>query len=178
MFIPPPSPTPGCATGDVCMERTARLRTGMTGILGAGLSRLGRALERTVDLDQNLLLALGDRGVGQDVAHDVGVAVAGLEDPGPHVEGLGRDAQRPGDGLEDLGARLPEPSLDLAEVGVGDPRQFRQLAERQAGLAALIADEAAQLDQGDVLAQAAVRGIRRSLSGAKMRTTSGSNCVP
>src|SRR4051812_8536669 len=178
MFIPPPSPTPGCATGEVCMERTATLRTGMLGILGVSVVNLGRGLEGAVHLDQRLFLALGDRGVGQDPGHEIGVALAGFEDPGPYVERFGRDAQRPGDRLEDLRARLPQAPLDLAEVRIGYAGQLRQLAQREAGHAALVANESAQLGQRGVIGQAAVRGIRRSLRGAKIRTTSGSNCVP
>src|SRR3712207_749464 len=104
MFIPPPSPTPGWATGEVCSERTATLRTGMQRILGAGRSGLGRALERPVDLDEHLLLALADRRVTQDFGHEIGVTLPGLENPSSHVERLGGDAQAPGDGLQDLGA--------------------------------------------------------------------------
>src|SRR5205085_5335031 len=97
------------------------------GRVGRRGARLGAALEGVVDLDEDLLLALGDRRVAQDLGHDVGVAVPGLEDSGPHVERLSRDAQRPGDRLENFGAGLAQAPFDLAQVGVRNPRQLREL---------------------------------------------------
>ena len=64
--------------------------------------RLVLVAERQVDLDERLLLLLGDVGVGEDLAGQVVAALAGLEDARLDVERLGRDPQRPGDLLEDL----------------------------------------------------------------------------
>src|SRR5438105_4647217 len=149
--MPPPSPVPGWASGDVCSERTARLRTTAETLVGdrfflacRGLARgrgqhaLVLVLERLVHLDQRLLLGLGDRRIAEDLADQVVLALALLEDARLHVERLGRDAEGLGDLLEDLGRRLAQAALDLAEVGVGDVRQLRQLAQRQARLAPLL----------------------------------------
>ena len=97
--------------------------------------------ERQVYLDQRLLLVLGDERVAQDLAGEVVLALAVLEDPGPDVERLGGDPQRLGDLLEDLGGRLAQAALDLAEVRVGDPGQVGEAAEGQTGAAPLLADE-------------------------------------
>src|SRR3954465_11635795 len=73
-FMPPPSPAPGCASGEVCTLNIATRRTdiGSGGAQrppeGAGLGRLGGVLalpgrfhlERPVDLDEHLLLPFGD----------------------------------------------------------------------------------------------------------------------
>src|SRR4051812_1575023 len=102
--MPPPSPNPGWASGDVCSERTASLRT-MGGTLpSASLFPTGigsgheqafvLVAERGVHLDERLLLRLGERWVAQDVADQVVLAFALLEDASPHVQRLGRDAQR------------------------------------------------------------------------------------
>src|SRR6185503_19036891 len=73
-FMPPPSPEPGCASGEVCtlsiatrrtdMARRAYLRaqgplTASAGLGGADLFR-PLLLERAVDVDQRLLVALAD----------------------------------------------------------------------------------------------------------------------
>src|SRR5437764_1502087 len=124
--MPPPSPAPGWASGEVCIERTASLRT-----IGATLlSRLffpfavrpahaGRdhavlvlVAERQIDAHERLLLVLGQVRVAEDVARQVVLGVALLEDAGPDIERLGRDAQRFGDLLEDLGRRLAQAPLD------------------------------------------------------------------
>src|SRR5438445_12962395 len=119
--MPPPSPVPGWASGDVCSERTARLRTTAETLVGdrfflAGPTLAGRrgqrALvlvpERLVHLDQGLLLDLGDRRVAEDLADEVVLALPFLEDAGLHVERLRRDAEGLGDLLEDLGRRLAQ----------------------------------------------------------------------
>src|SRR5688500_6989277 len=99
------------------------------GLGGAGLLR--RSLERTddgaggvvllaegvVDLQQHLLLPLGDPPVAEDGGRKLVVAAV-LEDASPHVEGLGRDAQTLRDLLQDLRARLAQAALDLAQVRV------------------------------------------------------------
>jgi methyltransferase of ATP-grasp peptide maturase system len=95
--------------------------------------------ERLVDVEQHLLLPLGqvrggDDGVGQ------GAAFALLEDPGLDVQGLGRDPQTLGDLLQDLRARLAQAPLDLAEVRVRHARELRQLPQRNLRRAALLAD--------------------------------------
>src|SRR5205085_12380552 len=122
--MPPPSPDPGWASGDVCSERTASERTtddkpnrtrqvfekpalgaggrwflafdgGRGGRLDRRVGDVGAlqafvlVLERDVDLNEGLLLGLGDGGVAQDLADQVVFALALLEDAGPHVERLG-----------------------------------------------------------------------------------------
>src|SRR5205085_10919677 len=86
--------------------------------------------ERLVDLEQRLLLALGDPRVGPDRGLDVGFGRF-VEDPGPDVQRLGRDLQALGDALEDLRGRLAQTPLDLAEVRVRDAGELAQLAQRQ-----------------------------------------------
>src|SRR5439155_23970701 len=151
--MPPPSPSPGWARGDVCREMTARLRTTAKTLVadrlflsrGRGEDALVLVAERLVHRDECLLLRLGDLGVPEDLADQVVVALALLQDSGPHVERLGRDAQRLGDLLEDLGRRLPQATLDLAQVRVGDPGLLRELPQRQPGHAPLLADELTQV---------------------------------
>ena len=108
--------------------------------------RLG--LERPVDLDQHLLLPVVQRRVVEEgVDHVRSIVGALVEDAGAHVERLGRDAQTLGDRLQDLGRRLAEPPLDLAEVRVRDAGGLAQLAQREARVAALVADELAEVVQ-------------------------------
>src|SRR3954451_9194844 len=136
-FMPPLSPAPGWASGDVWSERTASVRTKAQTLSGDGrfLDWRRRAgvlvLERLVDAHEGLLLILADVRVPPDLADEVRPAFALLEDAGPYVQGLGGDLEGTGDLLEDLGRRLPQPPLDLAQVRVRDPRHLRQLAQRQ-----------------------------------------------
>src|SRR4029079_18678485 len=51
------------------------------------------------------------------------------------------DAQRLGDLLQDLRRRLAQAALDLTEVRVRDARHVGELPQREAGAAALLADE-------------------------------------
>jgi hypothetical protein len=51
---------------------------------------------------QRLLLIIGESGIPQDVHHQVAFDIALIEDSGPHVERLGRDAKGLGDLLEEL----------------------------------------------------------------------------
>jgi len=101
-FMPPPSPAPGWASGEVWTLRTATRRTGISGcyrdpsfgdrpFTGALGRRLG--LERPVDLDQRLLLALADARIAQDLAGEIGTVAALVEDARAHVERLRGDAQ-------------------------------------------------------------------------------------
>ena len=62
-----------------------------------------------------------------------GVAVALVEDPGPHVERLGGDLEALGELLEDLGAGLLQAPLDLRQVGVGHAGELGELAQREPG---------------------------------------------
>src|SRR5687767_15920333 len=118
--MPPPSPVPGWASGEVCMERTARRRTvcetlpsgcgfpfiragrgaGVVVTRAGGGRRDGAILvlvpERQVDLDEHLLLVLGQERVAQDLAEQVVLGVALLEDAGPDVQRLGRQPQQIG----------------------------------------------------------------------------------
>src|SRR3954469_21029041 len=88
-FIPPPSPDPGCASGEVCIERTASLRTRAATLLrdwffllrrhlwlGLGLLRRQRGrhgpilvlvAEREVDAHDRLLLVLGEERIAEDL---------------------------------------------------------------------------------------------------------------
>ena len=69
-----------------------------------GGRRLLRLLaEGLVDLDQHLLLPLGQLRVGEQGRPDTGVARAVLENACLHVKRLGRDAQSLGDLLQDVG---------------------------------------------------------------------------
>jgi hypothetical protein len=116
-------------------------RRGSRGVLPA---------EAVVDLEQHLLLALGQALVGEQGVDHEAVALALLEDAGLHVQRLGRDAQRLGDLLQDLGARLAQAALDLAEVGVADTRELGQLPQRDLAAVALLADVVAEgADVGD-----------------------------
>src|SRR5207249_2633892 len=58
-----------------------------------------------------------------------------------------RDAQPARDALQDLGGRLAQPALDLAQIRVGDAGQLAELAQRQTCVAALIANEVAEVVQ-------------------------------
>src|SRR4051812_8732699 len=134
--MPPLSPAPGWASGDVWRERTASVRTRWQTLPGGGrfLDRRGGAalvlvLEGLVDAHEGLLLVLADVGIPPDLADEVGSALPLLQDPGPDVERLLGDLEGPGDLLEDLGGGLPEPTLDLAQVRVGDPGHLGQLAK-------------------------------------------------
>ena len=49
--------------------------------------------------------------------------------------------------LEDLGRRLAQTPLDLAEVRIGDAGELAQLAQRQARVATLVANEVAEVVQ-------------------------------
>src|SRR5215210_4030338 len=118
--MPPLSPTPGCTRGEVWNESTATRRTGANRTQRA-LSGCGRAPgpvlavgpgvlvhEGLVHAEEGLLLGLGDALAAEDGLHHVAVPLPGVEDPGPHVERLGRDGQRLGDLLEDLRRRLAQ----------------------------------------------------------------------
>src|SRR5262249_2929217 len=161
-FMPPPSPAPGCASGEVCTLSMATRWMGIRRSLPGG--RLGArsfdstcprrvvflgalVLERPVDLDERLLLAFAERLVAQDAGHEILVVLALLEDTGAHVERLGRDLQRARDRLEDLGARFAQPALDLAEVRIRDPGELAELAKRQPRVPALVADEFAEITE-------------------------------
>ena len=88
--------------------------------------------ERGVDVEQRLLLALGQPGVAQDGELDRAPdPVDRVDDPGPHVERLRGDPHRLGDLLQHLGGGLAQAALDLAQVRVGHPGLLGQLAERQ-----------------------------------------------
>src|SRR5215207_1163383 len=84
----------------------------LVGPLDRGAGRVLPA-EGLVDLQQHLLLPLGEPGVAQDGAGDGVVTDALVEDAGVHIQLLGGDAQRLGDLLQDLRGRLAQPTLDL-----------------------------------------------------------------
>src|SRR5215203_4013413 len=101
--MPPLSPTPGCTRGEVWSESTATRCTGdhRTQAGDSGRRRppglvlaLGPAVlvhEGLVHPEQRLLLRLGEALAAEDGLHHVALAFAGVEDPGPHVQRLGRD---------------------------------------------------------------------------------------
>src|SRR3954470_941628 len=109
------------------------------------LCRVVTLLERPVDLEEHLLLALGERRVAGDRGDEIGGVVALVEYARPDVERLRRDPQPASDALEDLGRRLAQAAFDLAEVRVRDARELAQLAQRQARVAPLVADEPAEI---------------------------------
>src|SRR4051794_7042513 len=83
--------------------------------------------ERLVDVEQGTLLALGQLGVGPYGQLDRQVVVvAWVEDPRPHVQRLGRDAQALRELLQHLGRGFAHPPLDLAQVRVGYPCLVRE----------------------------------------------------
>ena len=100
--------------------------------------------ERLVDVEQDPLLAIVDRRVCEHRADDVARRAAVLEDPGPHIQRLRRDAQAFRDLLKDLCTGFLQAPLDLAEVGVGHTRVLRQLAKRDLRMFALLTDVVAQ----------------------------------
>src|SRR5215210_2181561 len=112
--MPPLSPVPGCTRGEVWSESTATRRTGdhRTQAVRSGCGRAARLVlglraavlvhEGLVHAEEGLLLGLGQPLAVEDGLDDVAVALTGVEDAGPHVEGLGRDRQSLGDLLEDL----------------------------------------------------------------------------
>ncbi len=117
-----------------------------SGCLGVGLSVFGGLEpERLIDAHECPLLVFGQVRIAADLAGHVDVVAAVFEDPGPHIQRLGRDLESSGDLLEDVGRRLAQTTFDLAEVGIRDPGHLRQLPQRQVVDAALLADELTQV---------------------------------
>src|SRR5262245_9477405 len=146
--MPPPSPAPGWANGDVWRLSIATRRTDMERRCYFRLRRVPTlALVRAVHLDEGLLLPFVERLVTPDRHLEIVGLVARLQHPRTHVEGLGRDPQRACDALEDVGARLAQAALDLAEVRVRDPGPLAQAAQREARALSLVADERAEVAQ-------------------------------
>src|SRR5438270_7402802 len=105
--MPPPSPAPGCASGDVCSDRTARRRTTAVTLPSGRAFPAGTVHARRAEAQQKLdeRVALIDRQprLAPDVVDEVEVpARPGLEDAGPHVKVLDRKAQRLADALQDV----------------------------------------------------------------------------
>src|SRR3954452_11320192 len=127
--MPPPSPAPGCASGDVWTLRIATRRTAIRGMLPGDFSlrtrrltsALGRSLglERPVDLDESLPLTLGDALVAEDFTDEIRPVAPLVEDARTHVQRLARDTESLGNRLEDLGRRFPQSALDLAQIRIG-----------------------------------------------------------
>src|SRR6202167_4621860 len=103
-------------------------RYGLANQHGPGLSRRLLA-ERVVDLEQHLLLPLGQVGVGEHRVANLQTGRAVLEKAGLHVQRLSRDPQAPGYLLQDVGTRAAQAPLDLAQVGFGDASRLGELAE-------------------------------------------------
>src|SRR6266699_5024444 len=118
----------------------AVLRPGRPRGLGPGLGP-DLLAERLVDVDQHLLLSLGDLGVGRDRVGDGALAALPVvEYPGLNVERLGRDPQPLRDLLENVRARPAQAALDLAQIRVRYARGLGELADRGLGLLPLLAD--------------------------------------
>src|SRR5690349_20750 len=104
--MPPPSPVPGWANGDVWSESIAtRLRDIRRLIRVTALVPFLRAAHRAVEVDEHLLLAIVEVGRGADGVLQIGrpcraLGVTRVEDPGADVEALGRDGQAARDLLE------------------------------------------------------------------------------
>src|SRR5262245_19611498 len=116
--------------------------------LGVGCAVFG--LERPVDLDQHLLLTLGDCVVADDGGNEVGRRCTGrpvVEDAGAYVQRLGRDTQASRDRLEDVSRWLAQAAFDLTQVGIRYTRAFAELAQREPRVAALIANELTEIVQ-------------------------------
>jgi hypothetical protein len=73
--------------------------------------------EALVDLDQNLLLIVGQVVLGPDGGDQIGLGFL-VEDAGADVEGFRRDLKRSRDLLQDLRTRPLQASFDLAEVRI------------------------------------------------------------
>jgi hypothetical protein len=86
------------------------------------------APEGLVDVEEHLLLALRQAGIGQYGVGD-GARRSFLEDPRLHVQGLRGDPQTFRDLLQDLGGRLAQAPFDLAEVRVADAGHACELAK-------------------------------------------------
>src|SRR5689334_16927303 len=100
--MPPPSPVPGWASGDVCNESIAtRLGDIRRTILVTGLHLFSRAPQGAVEVDEDLLLAVVEVGSGPDRVLEIrgrrAVVVTGIEDARPDVQRLGREREAPGD---------------------------------------------------------------------------------
>ena len=92
--------------------------------------------ERRVDIEERLLLPLGEAGVREDrqLHGERGGAADpffGAEDPGADVELLRGDPQRLGDLLQYLGRGPAQTAFDLAQVGVGHAGLLGELPEGQ-----------------------------------------------
>src|SRR6187401_781432 len=150
--MPPPSPVPGWANGDVCNESIAtRLGDIQRPIQVTGLHPFFRAPQGAVEVDEDLLLAVVEVGGGLDRVLEIGgwhaVVVAGIEDPGPDVQRLGGDREAPRDLLQDVGAGLAQAAFDLAQVRVRDAGPVAQAPQRQPGALALLANEVAEVTE-------------------------------
>ena len=75
-------------------------------------------------------MSLGERVVSQNGRGHFAVLLHLVENPGLHIQRLGRDPQRSRDLLQDLGTRLAQAALDLAQVR-GHAREIGQLAQRE-----------------------------------------------
>ena len=112
-------PAPSRAVGSVRAGRRPRV----AGVEGE---------ERRVDVEQRLLLPLGEAGVAEDGELDRAAdAVVGADDPGADVELLRGDPQRLGDLLQHLGRGPAQTTLDLAQVGVGHAGLLGELPQRE-----------------------------------------------
>src|SRR3954447_13245330 len=88
--------------------------------------------ERVVDVEQRLLLALREPGVGEHgELHRPHLALVEVQDPGADIQGLRRDAKPFRELLEHLCRGSAQSAFDLAEVRVRDSGLLGELPERE-----------------------------------------------
>src|SRR5260370_15720116 len=115
-------------------SRLVLVRPGLLGLDFADQHRLAAAVrrrlltERLVDLEQHLLLPLGDLWIAQHPLAHPGAGRAVLHETRLDVERPRRYPQPAADLLHDGGARAAQAPLDLAQVRVRDARRLAQLA--------------------------------------------------
>ena len=111
--------------------------------LGAGVGGNLEAVllaEGFIDLQQYALLPLVDRRIGQyDRPRLQLLPLPLIENPGPHIQRLGRDPQRLGNLLQHLRTGLAQAALDLAEIRIGHPGGIGELPQRELRRAPLLA---------------------------------------
>ena len=126
--------------------------------------------ERVVDVEQRLLLPLGEPGVGEDGQLDrADLAVVEVQDPGADVERLRRDAEPFRELLQHLCRGPAQPAFDLAQVRVRDTGLLGQLPQRE-------------LRRDPLLAQVVAEGLDglpdSELCHASIVLTPASRCKP
>ena len=183
-FIPPPSPAPGCASGDVCIAEDGNAAgTASAGRLakraaGPGSPSRGRARQGQPGFGRRARPGTNGRSrcstcfwrsviVGS--SHDDGRRDRSdgrsrrvVEDAGPHVERLGRDPQPAAMPWRISADGLRSPRSIWLRYGLEMPGQLAQLPQRQPRVAPLVADELAEIVQARLerVARLGVRHLR------------------